>query len=56
MNGFNYFWNLKPSDIKTVEQGMKLVTVLHAWQKLFKNGEEPEEQDLYEVAKNIFTP
>jgi hypothetical protein len=56
LNGFNYFWDLKPSDIKTREQGMKLVMVIHEWQKLFKNGERPTEIDLYEIAKKIFDP
>ena len=56
LNGFNYFWNIKPSDIKTKEQGMKLVMLLHKWQELFKNREMPVEEDLYEVAKNIFKP
>ena len=64
INGFDYFWNKKPSDFTD-----KDVLLLHHWMGLFKDrinflrncdGEKkikevPETADeLYEVAKQIF--
>ena len=56
LNGFNYFWAKTPKTWKPAD-----VIFLHQWQKLLKESvgvpeaEPLKEQDMYEVAKKIFT-
>lgn len=56
LDGFNYFWDKTPTTWKPAD-----IIFLHSWQKLLKEAvdkkEEPvEEDDMYEMAKKIFTP
>ncbi len=55
LDGFNYFWNLKPSTFKQAD-----ILFLHAWQKMLKETigktetEPLSQDDMYLIAKNIF--
>ena len=54
-NGWNYFWNLKPSDVNQMT-GMALITRLHTWMKLVEEEYKrpPEDKDLEAMAREIF--
>jgi hypothetical protein len=55
LTGFNYFWNLKPTQCNAVT-----LVYLHEWQKLLKAsiGKKPDEplseKDMDEIATKIF--
>jgi hypothetical protein len=57
LNGFNYFWNRLPSDFNSRD-----VFLLHEWMKMMKKSigasekESLTEEDVYQIAKKIFTP
>jgi hypothetical protein len=55
LTGFNYFWNLKPTQCNAVT-----LVYLHEWQKLLKESVGKKEQpltdkDMEEIATKIFT-